>query len=236
MTTLTASAHTLIVFADDSGDDTFTDPGQPVFGFGGCAVLGMDLERHLRLPWREQVRQALRGNPEAQLHARVDSRRMSTRKEAALANFFNVHPILRFAALANTQTEVRLPSEYTDPLIASIWPMFLEQMLHCARWTSFTDIAFVLESSDRLEGRIEKATRGLRLEENGKSLPINWYWLPKSSAEPGLEVADFLAHTASGFIRDGSDPKSKFFARSRAMFRPADHRLAAFLHIASVAS
>jgi len=123
-----------------------------------------------------------------------------------------------------------------DPLLVGLWPTFLRQMLHCAKWVPFTEIAFVLEANHRLEERVENLTRGLRLEERGQPLPISWHWLPKSSAEPGLEVADFVAHTASGFIRDGRNPTSKFFARSQAIFQPPDQRLASFLHIASVMS
>ena len=35
----------LVLFVDETGHECFRDPGHPVFGYGGCAVMAMDYHR-----------------------------------------------------------------------------------------------------------------------------------------------------------------------------------------------
>src|SRR4029077_11257433 len=77
--------------------------GQPVYGLGGCAALGRDIERIIEAPWRE-VRRHVTGSPDAQLHA--NKMRPKPADVAAIATFFRVQPFWRFGAVITAGTKL----------------------------------------------------------------------------------------------------------------------------------
>ena len=57
----------LAVYVDDTGHEALM-PGHSVYGLGGCAVMGRDLDRLILQPWRE-IRKRVTGSPDTPLHA-----------------------------------------------------------------------------------------------------------------------------------------------------------------------
>jgi hypothetical protein len=57
---LTLSETSLVVFVDDTGHEALIK-GHTVYGLGGCAVLGAELDGVIRTPWRE-VRRKITGS------------------------------------------------------------------------------------------------------------------------------------------------------------------------------
>jgi hypothetical protein len=57
----------LVFYIDDTGHETLA-LGHPVYGLGGCAALGRDLDRLILQPWRS-VREIITGSPDTRLHA-----------------------------------------------------------------------------------------------------------------------------------------------------------------------
>ena len=49
----------LAVFVDDTGHEALVRE-QPVYGLGGCAALGRDIERLIHQPWKELRRRVSR--------------------------------------------------------------------------------------------------------------------------------------------------------------------------------
>ena len=65
---LTVHPHCLMFFVDETGNETFADPQNPVFGLGGCALLAAAIDPILRTPW--QTMKALHfGGAGVPLHA-----------------------------------------------------------------------------------------------------------------------------------------------------------------------
>src|SRR5229473_8633356 len=87
-----------LMFAiDDTGHERLR--GQPIYGLGGCAVMGRDYNRVVAEPWRRR-RAATTGNFHTPLHA-VKFRRRATRANmAAMGRFFANQPFFRFAVVA----------------------------------------------------------------------------------------------------------------------------------------
>jgi hypothetical protein len=60
MDDLVISPESLVVFVDDTGHERLVE-GHSVYGLGGCAAMGSDLENLVRGPWKEVRRQILGG-------------------------------------------------------------------------------------------------------------------------------------------------------------------------------
>ena len=89
----------LAVYVDETGHEALD--GQPVYGLGGCAVLGRDYERILNGPWRA-VRKQIAGSFDAQLHA--NKFRGKPEDIDVVALFFRKQPFWRFAAVVTQKT------------------------------------------------------------------------------------------------------------------------------------
>jgi hypothetical protein len=181
----------LVVFADDTGHEALV-PGHPVYGLGGCAVMEHDLECVIRQPWRE-VRRAVTGSPDTPLHASTFSQRASRRDIEAVAEFFRRQPFARLGAINSISTTL-LQELGPVPTIAKT---LQNRVVEIARWTRFSDLKIIFESSDRADPLIKEAFQDFGLEEDGRPIPVDCYFMPKSAGDPALEVADFIMHAAS---------------------------------------
>jgi hypothetical protein len=68
------------------------------------------------------------------------------------------------------------------------------RVVEIARWTRFSDLKIMFESSDRADPLIKEAFQDFGLEEDGRPIPVDCYFMPKSAGDPALEVADFIMH------------------------------------------
>jgi hypothetical protein len=78
--------------------------------------------------------------------------------------------------------------------------------------------SIVFERSKRHQQILERLLPSYRLNMDGIGMPVSWAFLGKDSNEPGLEIADFVAHTTIGFERSGREATSKFAKRHSAIF------------------
>ncbi len=232
MTTLHLQGDELLFFIDDAGDDRFADPGNRLFALAGCAVHARDLTAHVHVPWTA-VRHALGGSPTARLHATKVERRLSPRKQAALIDYFTRFPVGRIAAVASFATRYSGLDNLPDHVVRTTAATLLQRVADIAKWNSARKIVGIFEASSRLVPKLEAALQGLGLAVDGVPLQLEWMVMPKSAAEPALEVADFIAHAAVGYIRTGRD-SGKFALRAEAIFKPSDIRIASFMEISAV--
>jgi hypothetical protein len=72
-----------------------------------------------------------------------------------------------------------------------------KQVVDIAAHSSFAALAVVFESSQRADSIIEALFGTLELQENGRPIPVDQYFIPKAAGEPGLEVADFIINSAA---------------------------------------
>src|SRR5258705_3135373 len=162
-----------------------------VRGDGAWRVRRMSehLNAIIRHPWQE-IRRKVTGSPNTALHASEFSRGAKRDDIEALASFFHKQPFARLGAIISINTQL-LQGHGPVPTIAKV---LQNRIVEIARRTPFKELHVVFESSQRADPLIEEAMQGFGLEENGKSIPIECYCMPKSAGEPALEVADVIMH------------------------------------------
>src|SRR5687768_15536740 len=87
----------LLVYLDETGEETLSDPTRTMFGFGGCAVTEDRYFPDLATPWRSLKRQHF-GSEDARLHAAATPP-MTKEQMAAIGDFFRQQPFFRIAAI-----------------------------------------------------------------------------------------------------------------------------------------
>jgi hypothetical protein len=230
MTNLALPSRCLAVFVDDTGHEALPD-GQPFYGLGGCAALGHDLDRLVRGPWRE-VRRQITGSPETPLHASQFRPFETPENIEVVAQFFRTNPFARIGAIISTNTV--LAREIG--ILQTIAMTLQRRIAEVARWTAFESVAVVLESSQRADKLIEQALQDFRVEikEDGKPVPIEFYFMEKKRGEPALEVADFIIHTVGRQARQNLKKRGDFVPDFRAVFHGIDRKLISFIELSSV--
>lgn len=200
----------LVAFVDESGDPTLNDPNNPIFVLGLCAVYGDQLNNELRRPWLK-VRQALTGSQEKAVHMKDLQRRVRPRQVQSTLNYFSNSSILR-VSFAITDATVFENGELPKAPVLELALEHLHVALSEIMTNDFpTESLSVIFEDGPLAKRIAPLLPMRRLTRNdGVSIPVCWATLNKGSNEPGLEAADFIAHSASGYFRHKKAQESVF--------------------------
>ena len=212
-----------LMFAiDDTGHERLK--GQPIYGLGGCAVMGRDYDRVLVQPWGRR-RAGTTGSFDAPLHA-VDFGRRATRANiAAMSRFFANQPFFRFAAVATLTTEYPRDQE----LMAWVMSVLKVRIAEILSRSQARSVALVFEASQRADPLVMKYFGALELEENGQKIPVEHCLLPKSAGAPALEVADFVMHAVGRAARYRLEGKQGIPADFDAVFRRCNPELTSFM-------
>lgn len=218
----------LAVFVDDTGHEALVKD-DPVYGLGGCAVLGRDLARVIWQPWKE-IRKRVTGSPDAPLHANKFSRIAKRGDIEAVAEFFRVQAFSRFGAIITVNTSL------TDELnLIQTMKLVLQQRINEIMQTTLCrEVKVIFESSDRADRLIEKAFQDFELHRGPKRIPSECYFMPKAAAEPALEVADFVMHAVGRQARHNLKQRGSFLPDFCAVFHAVDRKLTSFIEVATV--
>jgi hypothetical protein len=218
---------TLIFFVDETGGETLDDSNQPIFGFGGCGVLGEDLERFVNQPWRG-VRRVIYGTPDRALHAAELPVPIRHDHIDAISTFFRNHPFARFGVTCDLRTEI--PSGLSVPrvLLASLQ----NRLNYLLRWTWASDVVVNFEHSERLEEAVRDGFGNFVPHQFGRVLDWLPCFMPKAANEPALEVADFVVHAIGGEARMNFRRNEGLFLREdfKAVFYSVPGSLATYTH------
>ena len=96
------------------------------------------------------------------------------------------------------------------------------------------EVKVIFESSERADKLIEAAFQDFELHRGQKPIPSECYFMPKSSADPALEVADFIMHAIGRQARQNLTRRGGFLPDFRAVFHSVDRRLVSFMEVASI--
>lgn len=187
-----------MVFVDETGHEAFR--GSPMFAFAGCACRSSDYDALIAQPWRRLVDEKFGGDAR-RMHA--SEFRPSAEQAADLGAFFVAGRFHRLgAAIRDTSVvsgyETRVGAcldtlfHLTREVLDSISPVFA--------------VHFIFEESERLRAAVERhhSPRAIEAPLRADRVPANYHWQPKSALEPGLQVADFIAHAVHGQVVMGN--------------------------------
>ena len=213
------------------------------YGVGGCAVLGRDYQAAIAQPWRE-FRKFATGSPNKPLHAYEFGRNAASDQLEALGGVLRNNGFMRVGVVGATTTELPKDLTYKKWLSAVpeeehlAWMVIRDlpkRILDVARWTQFQSIAWIIEQNPRSKKLIQSALHDFAFEENGKKIPMAFYFMPKSAKEPGLEVADFVANAIAGHARSHLvEHRAGFRKDFTVVFQGVSEKLSSFLAITSI--
>lgn len=224
-THLNLKSDAFVVFADETGHELLPK-GHIVYGLAGCGILAQDVEQELIRPWYRLCRRL--GNCKKQpLHANSFARTASARDMVRVANFFQFRRFARLGAVLSTNT--RLPPG-TMP-IEVISGVFKNRIIDVARWTDFSSIKVIFEASQRTNKMITDAFGNTKIRENGKQIPIDFYFMSKNKAHPGLQIADFIAHAIHGQVVSRAQGRNGFRKDFESVFHKVNARLCSYCEV-----
>jgi len=211
---LPLTPKTLLVFIDETGNEDYSDPKNPTFGRGGCAVLGAQYRELIRNPWRKLKREKLGGNLRP-FHATDFERSRPSLAQITAINRFLQRPFWRFAVMSDAGTE--LPNGVDGhQAVSLVAKQFITRL---ASSMEIDRVALVFEASSRCDGLVRRDFPLVDVQDaQGTAIPVDGYFMPKASMEAGLEVADLVAHTAGRQRRHQISGKSGATKDFKAMY------------------
>jgi hypothetical protein len=218
----------LAVFVDDTGHEALVK-GHPVYGLGGCAAMGRYLDRVITQPWKG-IRKRVTGSPDTPLHANEFPSIAKPGDIEAVGEFFRIWPFWRFGAIITVQT--KLADELS--LLQTMKGVLEQRINQVVQATLCKEVKVIFESSDRADKLIEDAFQNLELHRGSKHIPSQCYFMPKSAAEPALEVADFVMHAVGRQARHNLKRRGSFVPGFCAVFHAVDRKLTSFMEFGSV--
>jgi len=191
-TEITPSANDLVFFIDDTGHERFAGD-QGYYGLGGCVVLASHYP-HVKDQWKG-VRQSINGDQESPLHASEMKREQANFD--ALSKFFESPAFIRIAA--TTTKDVPLPAGM-HPCVPVMGQINQEIAVISSALAS-NRLWFILESSERADQTVKVHFSQLSSIAAALPMSVEYCFMPKSSNEPGLEIADFIISAASSEVQ-----------------------------------
>ncbi len=233
----------LMIFIDETGHEALSDPTVPFFGYGGCLSYAGEYEKFIGKPWKE-VERAFSGYKLPLHAAKLEPGKLTGPQKAALKSFFINNVFGRFAAICSNKTiKVNAEEETIFYMIAAVHQR-IEEILRKMLDTGlvFSEIFMFIEHSERTADKIveyfSRCKIGLGSQEIlVQEIPVHHYFVKKALNEPGLVVADFIAHTAGTTVRSTHEGKvSKYLARVdfQSVFTPKDSRWASFREVTEI--
>ncbi|MFC1623301.1 DUF3800 domain-containing protein [Patescibacteria group bacterium] len=225
------SNKTLIVFIDETGGECLSDPNYPIFGMGGCMIPASLYVTNIINPWLFLKNKEFEGSGKS-LHA-TDLQKPSPSQIKILNKFFSSCTFGRFSVVVSDKTVLGAEVDLYNLIAASLF----QRIEDIAKNTDFEDMIMIFEESERTRGINANFFNRYKFIKNEKDVPIKKFNMLKSEIEPGLEVADFIIHTAGTSVRDrlsGKRTREKERKDFEKVFKNVDNRLSSFLEITRV--
>jgi len=198
-TLLNISPNSVLVFLDETGDEQLNDPAYPIFGFGGCCILARDYFDNIDKPWSNMKIENFDLIHKA-LHA--SENHYTYKQMTALNSFFSSNTFGRFAAISSKSTRIDAALQLEQIVYYSLY----KRIVDIIKWYELDNIVIIYEDSVRLKPKLEKYTTGINFLEkiNDINVKINIHYctMNKKHTFSGLEVADFIIHSAGTALRD----------------------------------
>jgi hypothetical protein len=227
---ITTSPDCLLVFVDDTGNESFSG-SQPYFGLGGILIAAGEHERLLKPRWR-QLRERITGSEDTPLHAADLGHSGKLEEIIAAADFFKENQFCRLGVTIGS--EGNLPVALTRR--QAVYEMLKNYVREAAMASRCDSVAFIFESSTRADAILKAEFGPFQATRNGTELPVEYCLMPKSAHDPGLEAADFVANAVGGMARRMIARRRDMGADFCSLFHSVPDNIARFIHIDHVVS
>lgn len=188
--------NTALVFIDETGNEQLSDPNYPIFGMGGCVIFADNYIDHIHNPW-EKMKDTHFNQSMYPLHASDNN--FNSDQISALNDFFLQNKFGRFASLASLNTTVDTILQIEQIVYFSA----INRIIDISKYSTFNKIVIIYEHSDRLMPKLEYYNKDISFtDESGVAIPIEFCCANKSLCIPGIEIADFIVHSAGTSLRD----------------------------------
>ena len=232
---LNVSPNSALIFLDETGDEQLKDPKYPIFGLGGCCIIAKNYLSLIDRPW-SKIKLEMFNLKNKPLHAAGNS--FSYKQITAINNFFLSNGFGRFTTISsiNTQIDTKLKMEQV------VFYSFCTRVLEIIRWYEFDNIIVIYDNSERLKPKLQKYASGIEFSEKfndvDKKIETHYCVVNKENAFSGVEVADFIIHSAGTSLRDLISGKiCRLTDREdfNKIFNTTDKKLSSFIQLNSVA-
>jgi Protein of unknown function (DUF3800) len=191
----------LVYYVDDSGDEKFGNREHPFLAFGGVACTS---EFHIPLAnyWKDMKAanfRQLRGP----LHANRHLKGHSAARWRALSAAMSFPNLGRFGTVL-TETTYVSPERVTQVALMTLANRFAdiaEGMLARKLWRPPGKVYAVFEHSARLSRDIETIFSNIAVKAGSHTVPVEGCFMPKSVANPFLEMADCIANAVTKNVK-----------------------------------
>lgn len=233
---INSTPDTFLLFIDETGEEYFPDPNFPIFGYGAIGLPAHLYPTNIVIPW-EYLKENAFGGKDKPLHA-ADLKQPSNQQLKLLDTFFRRCAFCRVAAILSDKTVFDKGIDIHHVVARG----FYNRITDVCKWTVFDQIFMIFEDSQRTGGRIIdyfSRYKFNRISDRGESeeVPCQMFLMAKKEMEPGLEVADFVAHTAGTSVYSrlkGKRGKNKERKDFDAVFGSSDKRLSSFMDITKI--
>ncbi|MCB8925362.1 MAG: DUF3800 domain-containing protein [Ardenticatenaceae bacterium] len=182
---------TLLVFIDETGAPSRSDPNAPIFGVGGLIVEGNKYFDEVEIPWHNMKNRYFSGF-KTPLHA-ADIRQPTKKQIKALNQFFLSHDFGRFANTCVDKTVNNSGHNIEHILMTLLWDR-IREVANKMRWV---DIFIIFEENHHLIPSFKQEFMSKTPKtKSGQSIKVTYYTHLKDPVFAGMEVADFIIHTA----------------------------------------
>ena len=147
-----------------------------------------------------------------------------------VARFFKEQPFARIGATITIRAQQAAGLSAIDTIAA----VLKNRILDIAKWTPFEELNVIFEASDRADRQIEAAFADFHLEEDGRSIPVECFLMPRSVHDPALEVADFIMHAVGRQARRRIDGRAGFAPDLEAIFHGQDRSQVSYMDVERV--
>jgi len=221
---------TALIMMDETGEEQLLDPNYRIFGLGGCCILAGDYSANIATPW-DKLRHDL-GLSDRAFH--TTDMKIGKKREGRINEFFSSNRFGRFATTVSAKT-----NNQTDyDLVNIVYRVFQNRIIDIIRWMNFTDIVIIHEDSKRLIPKLEQIVSAkFKFMHEGKEINVHYCKASKDLSLAGLEIADYIIHTAGSAVRDknaGEIEKLADRPKFHNIFNSVDPKYSSFFDIGSI--
>ena len=179
-----------MIFLDETGVEKLNDPNAPFFGLGGLVIEGANYFDTVEKPWHSLKEKHFEGI-ESPLHA-SDLKSTTKVQINAFNEFFEKNQFGRIAITCTDKTLFEPNHKPEEILAAAIW----QRIIPVANKMEWYDILILFEENKRLMPALQQEMMSKNPKKGEKEIPIRYGTILKDPTFAGMEVADFIIHTA----------------------------------------